>query len=179
MLNTVPFIGGNQTQFDVGLSWIIDRFRLKGEFIHANVSRRDVPVMTQYPFGALPFGSIVISGGYLQLSYVAIDRPHMTIVPVIKYETMHVKGDDSVFTLDLDPLPGSGNVALGRFKNGEFDNDLQALTVGATWFINPKLKVMANWIFEEVGEDLIGSSRLRAGEDTSQNIFLVRSQLKF
>lgn len=175
--NTVPYIGGNQTQFDVGMSWIIDRFRLKGEYIWAHLNRRDVPVTGTYPYGALGLHPIQIGGGYVQLSYVVLDRPHATIVPVIKYETMHVRGDNIVSSFILDSGPP---VVMGRFVNpAEYDNNFQALTLGFSWFVNPKLKFMANYINERLGEDVIGSTLLRQGVDTNQNIFLFRTQLKF
>ncbi len=175
--NTVPYIGGNMTSYDVGLSWIVDRFRVKGEYIRSHIDRRDVPVTSQFPFGALDLHPIVVSGGYVQFSYVVLDRPHATIVPVIKYETMSIKGDNMVSTFVFSPGPPQ---VMGRFVNpAQFDNDLQAVTVGFTWFINPKLKIMANYVYEEIGEDIIGSTRLRQGVDTDQNLFLFRTQLKF
>ena len=176
--NTVPFIGGRQTQFDAGLSWQIDRWHLQGEYLHARVNRRDVPVMTMVPFGALPFHPITISGGYIQLSYVALEKPGWTIVPVIKYETLQVGGDNMTDTFVF--TPSLGKAVPGRFVSPvEFSNDVQAFTLGATWFINPKFKVMGNWIFEKVGEDLIGGTRLRQGETRDQNIIMIRTQLKF
>jgi hypothetical protein len=178
--NTIPYIGGRQTQFDVGLSWQIDRWHLQGEYLHARVNRRDVPVMTMYPFGALPFHPITISGGYLGLSYVALDKPGWTLVPVIKYETLHVSGDNMVDSFVYQQAMGSKTAIMGRFASpAEFNNDVQALTLGVTWFINPKFKIMGNWVFEKVGEDLIGGTRLRQGEDRDQNILMIRTQLKF
>jgi phosphate-selective porin len=177
---TVPYIGGRQTQFDVGLSWVIDRWRLKGEYLHARVNRRDVPVTTMYPFGALPFHPITISGGYIQLSYVALDKPGWTIVPVIKYETLHVGGDNMTGTFVFGPAVGKQPAILGRYVSPvEFDNDVQAFTLGASWLINPKFKVMGDWVIESIGEDLIGATRLRRGENQDQNIIMVRTQLKF
>ena len=176
-VNTVPYIGGNMTSYDVGASWIIDRFRVKGEYIWSHLDRRDVPMTTQFPFGALDLHPIKISGGYVQLSYVVLDRPHATIVPVIKYETMAVTGDNIVSTFTFDTPTG---LVTGRFVNpAEYANDLQALTLGFTWFVNPKLKFMANYVYEQIGEDIIGSTRLRQGVNTDQNLFLFRTQLKF
>jgi phosphate-selective porin len=69
---------------------------------------------------------------------------------------------------------------IGRYVSPvEFDNDVQAFTLGASWFINPKFKIMGNWVIERIGEDLIGGTRLREGENQDQNIILIRSQLKF
>jgi hypothetical protein len=178
--NTVPYIGGRQTQFDVGLSWQIDRWHLQGEYLHARVNRRDVPDLTMYPYGALPFHPITISGGYILLSYVALDKPGWTIVPVIKYETLHVGGDNMVGTFAFSPRQGSQNVIQARFVSPVwFNNDVQAFTLGATWFINPKFKIVGNWVFEKLGEDLIGGTRLSQGETRDQNIFMIRTQVKF
>ena len=103
--------------------------------------------------------------------------------PSIRFpEIMHVRGDNNVietFETSVCSCGLENDILTGRFVGGEFDNDLQALTVGLTWFINPKFKIMGNWVFETVGEDMIGSTRLRRGEDTSQNLWMVRTQLDF
>jgi len=136
-----------------------------------------VPVTSQFPFGALGLHPIVVRGGYVQLSYVVLDRPHATIVPVIKYEILDVSGDNIVSTFTLDPGPPP---VMGRLVSPvEYDNNLQALTLGFTWFVNPKLKFMANYVYEQIGEDIVGSTRLRQGVDKDQNLFLFRTQLKF
>jgi hypothetical protein len=38
---------------------------------------------------------------------------------------------------------------------------------------------MANYVYEQIGEDIIGSTLLRQGVDKDQNLFLFRTQLKF
>jgi len=172
---TVPYIGGRQTQMDAAFSWMVDRWHLTGEYIWAKVDRRDVPMTTEYPYGALDLNAMRINGGYLQLSYVLTDRPGLTLVPVIKYEIMHIRDDERVTTVVIDPVTD----AMGRINVGDFNNDIRAFTAGITWFINPHFKIMGNWVYEVVGEDYIGPTRLMRGEDTNQNIFMLRSQIKF
>ncbi len=172
---TVPYIGGTQNQVDAGFSWMVDRWHLVGEYIWAKVDRRDIPVTDEYPFGAVNFDPVKINGGYLQLSYILTDRPGMTLVPVIKYEVMHVNDDERLENVLINPT----TMEMGRVSLGDFNNDVRAFTAGITWFINPNFKIMGNWVYESVGEDLIGSTRLRQGEDQDQNIFMIRSQVKF
>ncbi|MFQ5457293.1 MAG: hypothetical protein ACE5FC_02390, partial [Myxococcota bacterium] len=68
---------------------------------------------------------------------------------------------------------------VSRAVGSEYDNDFRALTVGVTWHINPRFKIMGNWVFENIGQDLIGRTRLTRGENTDQNVFMIRSQVKF
>ncbi|MDP3937454.1 MAG: porin [Deltaproteobacteria bacterium] len=172
---TVPYIGGHQNQVDAGISWFVDRWHLVGEYIWANVDRRDIPQTDVYPFGAVNLNPAKINGGYLQLSYILTDRPGMTLVPVIKYEVMHVKDDERIETVLINPT----TMEMGRVALGDYNNDVRAFTAGITWFINPNFKIMGNWVYESVGDDLIGSTRLRQGENRDQNIFMIRSQVKF
>ncbi len=179
---TVPYIGGRQTSYDLGLSWVIDRFRLKGEYLFARVGRRDIPVTSAFPYGALALHPITISGGYVQASYVLYDGESHKVIPVLKYETMHVRGDNQVvetFVTEECDCGVTRNILTGRFVGNDYNNDFQALTAGVSWYINPRFKIMGNWVFEWMGEDLIGPTRLRRGENTNQNIFMVRGQLKF
>jgi hypothetical protein len=174
---TIPYIGGRQTMYNMGISWVIDRFRLKGEYMYARVTRRDIPDTSKYPFGALNFHPLTVSGGYLQLSYLLYNGENHKVMPVLKYETMQVRGDSRVMD---DFVTVSGPVLVpARVVTDDYSNDFQALTVGVQWFINPKFKIMANYVFEWMGEDLIGPTRLRRGENTNQNVVMIRTQLKF
>lgn len=180
---TIPFIGGNQTSFDVGIQWIVDRFKLQGEYLWAHVDRRDVPITSATPFGALGLHPIEISGAYLQASYVIWQGETQRLVPVVKYEWLHVRGDDRVDeSFETKACTGcdlESKTLVSRSLGSEFDNDFRALTMGVTWHINPRFKIMGNWVYENIGQDLVGRTRLDRGENTDQSVWMIRSQVKF
>jgi phosphate-selective porin len=180
---TIPFIGGQQTSYDLGLQWVVERFKLQGEYLWAHVDRRDVPVTSAAPYGALGLHPIEISGAYLQASYAIWKSKTQSLVPVVKYEWMHVRGDDRVdetfVTKSCTGCDLESKTLVSRAVGSEYDNDFRALTVGVTWHINPRFKIMGNWVFENIGQDLIGRCRLDRGENTDQNVFMIRSQIKF
>ncbi|MFQ5458704.1 MAG: porin, partial [Myxococcota bacterium] len=145
---TIPFIGGQQTSYDLGIQWIVDRFKFQGEYLWAHVDRRDVPVTTAAPFGALGLHPIELSGAYVQMSYVIWKGETQSLVPVVKYEWMHVRGDDMVNeTFVTKRCTGCDLVSktlVARSIGSEYDNDFRALTVGVTWHLNPRFKIMGN-----------------------------------
>ncbi len=181
---TIPDIGGQQTSYDLGFQWIVDRFKLQGEYLWAHVDRRDGDVENSAsPFGALGLHPIDLSGAYLQASYIIWEGETQSLVPVVKYEWMHVRGDDRV-NEEFETKACTGcdlesNTLISRSLGSEYDNDFRALTMGVTWHLNPRFKIMGNWVYENIGQDLIGRTRLDRGENTDQHVFMIRSQVKF
>jgi len=142
----------NIQKYGVEAAAVMGPFSLQGEYLKANVNRDS------------GFEDYDFDGAYVSASYFLTGESRPYSAKKGKFGRVKPKAKSGAWelglrysTLDLDD---------GAINGGEEDN----WTVGLNWYVNPHVRIMANYIDVDVE---------RAGVNDDPNIFAVRTQIDF
>jgi phosphate-selective porin OprO/OprP len=163
VVDTGTFAADSAFNWGAEMAFVYDRYSVQAEYISSTV---DVPVGSDPTFsGWYAMASWLITGPCrnFKRSYAVFDR----ISPCDDF-----LGDDCCGwgAFELAVRYSTLDLTDAAIRGGEVDN----FTVGLNWYLNPNMRIMANYIYSDITD-----TRGVAGANGAIDIFQMRFQVDF